>query len=378
MTGSFNYAFALGQGLNPYLLKSLDQVFGYENTPQYKIDNIGFISLLKSQKADIKLNRPSGNGAIDFLQVKYRQRAVVGQTGTNDSCATANISPYQEATVPLNIFRQYPLFIDDALIQEYTSDANQIQTVGTPPSMATKEMIDQIMAATNAIMVGLDTDLQNSVVFGNNVRTNSNAASVINITQNITTLPLGDGLTQILTDAVINQFAGGKPQIYGSGWFLNFMMQQNAKGLAQNGLDTAIEAMGVKFFYDQYAANILGANEIASFSPDAIAMVEFDRFTGKNAGQKGISYFGNIALPMQLTGDRIIPVSFDYQLRYLDCPEAVAAVNDYYGNPVVGERGWQMIISKKVGLFQPPVNAYKASDPLYNTNGAIRYTITNS
>lgn len=374
---TFNYQFALGQGLNPYLLKSLDQVFGYENTPQYKIDNIGFISLLKSQKADIKLNRPNGNGAIDFLQVKYRQRAVVGQTGTSDTCATANISPYQEAAVPLNIFRQYSLFIDDALIQEYTSDANQIQTVGMPPSMATKEMIDQIMAATNAIMVGLDTDLQNAVVYGNNVRVNTNAAQNLNITLNTTNLPLQDGLTQLLADAITNQFAAGKPQIYGSGLFLNFMMQQNAKGLAQNGLDTAIEAMGVKFFYDQYAQNILGSNQIGVFSPDAIAMVEFDRFTGKNAGQKGISYFGNIPLPMQLTGDRIIPVTFDYQLRYLDCPEAVAQVNDYYGNPVVGERGWQMIISKKVGLFQPPTNAYKASDSLVNTNGAIRYTITN-
>jgi hypothetical protein len=106
-------------------------------------------------------------------------------------------------------------------------------------------------------------------------------------------------------------------------------------------------------------------------------MIEFDRFTGKNGGPKGISYFGNIVLPMQLTAHEVVPVSFDYQMRYLDCPEAVATMNDYYGNPVVGNRGWQMIISKKVGLFQPPTNAWKASDPLFGTNGSLRYTITN-
>ena len=83
-------------------------------------------------------------------------------------------------------------------------------------------------------------------------------------------------------------------------------------------------------------------------------------------------------LPMQVTPNQVIPVMFDFQLRYLDCPEAVAGVDDYYGAPIAGYRGYQMIISKTCGLFQMPSDQFKASDFLVGSNGILRYTITNS
>lgn len=376
---TFNYAFSTGIGLQPYLLKNIADVFGRENAPQYKVDNIGFLNLLKSQDPNaIKLNRPSNPDQIQFLQVKYRQRAVRGQTQTSDTCATANTSPYFEATVPLDIYRQYPLYIEDALIQEYVDDAARTQALGLPATQVMGEMLEQIKAATSALLSDLDVDLLNKVVFGNNAVTGSNATKAININKDITQLSLTDGLTEIMTDTMKNIFASGNPQVMGSGLFLNYMNQQAAKGLQFNGLNTKIQSNGVDFFYDQYAASVLGANQIAVFSPNDVQIVEFDRFTGKFAGQKGISYFGNFVLPLQIGIAQVMPISFDYQLRFLDCPEAVAGINDYYGNPIVGFRGWQMIISKRCGLFQPPTNAYKANDYLVNTNGVLRYTISNT
>ena len=374
---SFNYAFQTGIGLNPYLLKNIADVVGSDNAPQLKIDNLGFLNMLQSQAKTLNVNRPGGNGAVEFIQAKYLQRLVLGQTGTSDTCATANVNAYQEVTIPLNIYRQVALYLEDALVQEYTSDANKTQSLGLPPTAVMNEMLAQIYAASNAILVGIDNDLQNQVVFGVNPTTGSNASKSINITLNTTNLPLTDGLTEILTEAQQAEFAMGKPQVYGSGLFLNFMNQQNAKGLAQNGLNTKIEAMGVDFFYDQYAQGILGSNQIAVISPDSMQLVEFSRYTGIYSGQKGTSYFGSIVLPMQITPTHTMPVSFDYQLKYIDCPEGVASVDDYYGNPIVGYRGWQMIISKKCGLFQVPTNAYRASDYLAGSNGTLRYTITN-
>ncbi len=373
---SFSYSFATGQGLNPYLLRSIKQVVGEENAPELKIDNLGFLNLLNSSKK-ISLNRQTAPGAVEFVQVKYRPRAVVGQTSTTDSCATGNFDPYQEVAVPLNIYRNYSIYLEDALLQEYADDCVRTQSLGLPPTAAMTEMINLIMSGANAILEGLDTDLQNQMVFGTNIRTGSNAASTINITQATTTLPLVDGLTQILTDTQRNVFATGKPMIYGSGLFHNFMNQQNAKGLAENGLNTSIEAMGVKFFFDQVAQTTLGTNQIAVISPDAVQLVEFDKFTGPFAGHKGISDFGTFMLPIQVTPTHVIPMSFDFQLRYLDCAETVATVNDYYGSPISGYRGYQLIISKTCGLFQQPSNAFKASDALVGTNGVLRYNITN-
>lgn len=377
---SFNYAFQTGIGLNPYLLKNIADVFGKENAPQYKVDNIGFLNLLKSQNPNsLKLNRPTGDpGQIQFLNVKYRQRAVVGQTQTSDTCATGNTSPYMEVAVPLNIYRQFALYLEDGLVQEYTDDAARTQSLGLPPTKIMNEMLEQIKAATNAVLVGLDQDMLNSVVFGNNAITGSNATVAININKDITQLSLTDGLTKILTQTQQNIFASGSPQIVGSGLFLNFMNQQAAKGLQFNGLNTKLQSNGVDFYFDQYASTILGSDQIAVFSPNDVQIVEFDRFTGVFSGQKGISYFGNFVLPLQVGIAQVMPISFDYQLRYLDCPESVAAINDYYGTPISGFRGWQMIISKKCGLFQPPTNAFKASDYLVNTNGVLRYTITNN
>jgi hypothetical protein len=180
-----------------------------------------------------------------------------------------------------------------------------------------------------------------------------------------------------LTQVQQAEFATGKPQIFGSGLMLNFMNQQIAKGNNQSGLNTSIEAAGVQFYYDQYAQGIFGANQFLAISPDAVQLVEFARYTGPYGGRKGISDFGSFVLPMRMSATKVMPVQFDYQLRYLDCPSEVAGVNDYYGTPVSGYRGWQMIISKKCGLFQVPTNAYRANDFLASSNGVLRYTATN-
>ena len=306
------------------------------------------------------------------------QRLVEGQVGTSDSCANANVTPYKEAQVPLNIFAQVPLYIEDALIQEYTSDLNNTETFGLPATPAMAAMVEQMKAACNAIMSKINRLTMNQLTFGVNPTTGSNAASTINIPLNTTNLPLNQGLNEIFAQASIAEFATGNLQVFGSGLFHRFMLNQNAKTFDQSGLNTKIQAMGVDFYYDQMASSILGANEIAVVSPDSVQLVEFPRYTGAYAGKKGLSDFGTFMLPMQVTPNQVIPVMFDFQLRYLDCPEAVAGVDDYYGAPIAGYRGYQMIISKTCGLFQMPSDQFKASDFLVGSNGILRYTITNS
>jgi hypothetical protein len=381
----FSYSFQLGEGLNPYLLKGIETVVGTQNAPSLKIDNLGFLTALKSQNQTLQINRPGGNGAVEFVQVKYLQRAVEGQVSTQQTCNTlVNQNAYQESTVALNNFAQYSLFIPDQLIQEYTSDCNMMPNLpgGIPPTAAMKEMLYEIYAGSNAILRVLDGQLLNAVSVGVNAATGSATPKQINFTVDTNDLPLTDGMTELLYETqIINEFASGKVQIVGSGLVGRFFKQQIAKGLAQNGLNTTIEAMEAKMYFDTKLPTIFNysgtGNDFLAFSPDDLQIVEFSQYTGAYGGRKGISDFGSFVLPIQMTASDIVPVQFDYQLRYLDCPEAVAQMNNYYGQSITASRGWQMIISKYVGLFQPPTNTYKASDPLYGTNGCIQYYATN-
>jgi len=65
---------------------------------------------------------------------------------------------------------------------------------------------------------------------------------------------------------------------------------------------------------------------------------------------------------------------FDVQMKYIDCPTSV----DVQDSAVVVNRGWQVIISKDYSLWVQPTDAYAATDPLDDTNGTLRYVLTNT
>jgi hypothetical protein len=376
----FNYSFQTGIGFEPYLLKTIENVCGSGNSGILKVDNLGFLNLLQSQNKTLNILRSGGNGSIQYATVKFMQRFVENMVGTEDTCEPAYNNPWLEANVPLDIFTSLSVYIEDALMQEYTTDMNQVQSIGAP-TQAMGQMVKLINSGCNALLEKLDTQLLNKLVFGVNNVTGSNATSTINFPLSTTNNPLTEGLNEVFAQAQDNQFANGKLQIFGSGLFRNFMLNQPAKTFDQSGLNTVIQAMGVDFFYDIKAQSILGANQFAVVSPDSIQLVEFPRYSGAYGGRKMTSDFGSFYLPMnvvdsygQVTQKEVL---FDFQLKYLDCPSAVAATNDYYGSPNSGYRGWQMIISKTCGLFQLPTNQYRASDILDQTNGIIRFTATN-
>jgi hypothetical protein len=153
------------------------------------------------------------------------------------------------------------------------------------------------------------------------------------------------------------------------------MLQQASKGMNQAGYNTTVEAAGVKFFFDQAAQTILGADQFVVVEPNTVQIVEYMQFTGFKAGQKpGSSIFGTLALPMQV-GTEVLPIEFDFQLKYVECP--TSSIDQYYGTNITLQKGWVLILSKKCGLFQLPADSYSAIDPMVNVNGVFRYHATN-
>lgn len=364
----------MANGFAPYLLKHIAEI-AKENTPQYKLEPAGYLNLLKSQKSAeiVKLNTNSGHRKT--VQVKRKQRYTVDDVETSKSCSVTTRQPFLEETVTLSSTRALAIYLEDETVAKYEEDASKTVSIGGAPSAPMNDLLDSIMTAASAILQGVNIDLMTlqAAQFGNHRATGSNAAVAVNFPRNTNINPLNSGFTKILSDYKKNG-GMGRPQIFGSGLMFDFMVQQASKSADQSGMDTKIMAGGVDFFHDMNAETILGANQFGVIQPNAVQLVEYLEYTGFKAGPKpGASWFGTMVLPMQ-NGAEIIPVEFDVQVRYSDCP----TVYNVNGVDVTLEKGYNFIISKQCGLWTIPTGAYKVGDPLFGNRGSLRYLMGNN
>lgn len=366
----------MAQGFAPFLLKSINDI-AESNSPELKLEYQGYLNLLKSQKnADVvRLNDPGDRGHRRSVQIKRKKRLTVDMTDTSRSCDDVNVQTYEEQTVPLTIFRQVAFHIDDETIAQYPNDASASTSVGKPPTSLMREVLDDVRSGADAILTGLDHDLFTLAVsdIGVNRVTGLSTAKTVNFPLNTTNNPLNSGINTLLTDFQTNQ-ASGKPQIVGSGVIHSFFMQQMAKSSDQSGLNTVIQAAQADFWYDTFAESALGTDEAIIYEPNAVQLVEYMNYQGFKAGNKGVSTFFTMMLPMQV-GDQVVPIMFDVQLKYRDCPETIT--DAYYNTALNVEKGWSIIISKEVGLFTIE-DGYRGTDVLSGNRGSYRYLFTNT
>lgn len=346
-------------------------------TPQYKIELPGFTQSLITAHDKGNIDYDSFNGHYKTVKVKKRKRYTVEQTETTPSCDVTNVPAYTDDTVSVANYRQIAIHIEDELIASYDeASSRQVPIIGTSVS---SEFIEELMNASNALLTGINQDLLTlaAAAVGVNRRTATTTAETINISKNIDTLSLTDGLTQILSDFRLNNMAG-RPIVVGGGLFNNFMMQQASKLGGLNGFDTRIQAAGLDFFYDNDVADIIDTNNILVYEKNAVQLVEYLKYRGFKAGQKGTSVFGIAPLPFYTTtasgGMQLLPINVDLQLKYNDC-EAEFDTGGY-GTTTL-QKGWNMIVSKNYGLWTIPSTAYQAADPLSGNRGSLLYDITN-
>lgn len=370
-----------GQGWEPFILNSIQKVIGTDNCPYMKIDNYGVLNMLQSQNKPRELttlNRPNSPGQTNTVQVKYLRRMTEQEIQTTDNCTQTQTQLWNEASITTNMFSAAAIYLDDDLLRHYQKEAVEMLNFGTPATSITYEFIDQIAAACNAVYANMNRNLSAKLYanLGVNRNTGSNAAKGLNIPVNTTNLALNDGMTALLQDYTEN-LNYGKPQIVGSGLWHGYFRQQMAKGTAQNGLNTRIEAGESDFYYDAQAAALLGANQAVVIAPDAVQLVESFKFKGWRAGRLGTSWFFTITLPYMTTPNTVSMVEFDCQIREYDCP-GNSFTDAYYGTPITVGRGRNMIISKSYDLFTVPADSYQAADPLFGNNGTLRYSLTNN
>lgn len=366
----------MANGIAKPLLDDLMAVAGGAY-PGVKVDAHGFLGMVITNTApgDIKVN--SAPGHKQQVDIKYKQRYTKAQTDTALSCDNVLTPSWLEATVAVNNVRQIAMHWNDETIASYMRDASVRQGVpgATPGTTVVAEILTDIQHAANAIMDGVNDDLLGLLTWGKNRVTGASTATALNFSSDTSVQKFTEGFPRLLGDYRKNNLTG-RPQIVGAGNFANVALAQAMRsGADQFGYDYRIALAGFDFWMDQNFDDVVGSNVIGVFEPGAVKMVEYNRYTGDKAGNKGVSEFFQIVLPyVDPLSNIVVPVRFDAQLKYDDCGSTYT--DAYSGQSVSLEKGYNLILSKTFGLFQIPSDAYRHEDAQRSVNGALRYTVT--
>lgn len=345
-------------------------------TPQYKIEPYGLLALLKSRMTPGAIKNDSFDGHFKTVKIKRKKRFTTSQVGTDPSCDVTNLNPYTEETVSIGGFRTLAVHIADETIAAYDSYASGKVAFGNnPQSVLMQEHMDDVFTMASAILNAVDKDLVTllGANIGVNRKTGNNAARTLNIARNANIVPLNNAPTEILSDFQLNSMSG-RPLVVGAGLMYNWALNQPVIGAANSsGIDVARQIANFDFFYDLEIEQQLGSNHVVVLEKDAIQLVEYLEYQGWKSGPKpGASTFGTVTLPMN-QGGQLVPVQFDYQLRYNDCAQEF----EVEGEIVVLQKGYNLILSKRFGLYTIPTTAYRTGDPLAGNRGSLHYLINN-
>lgn len=357
------------------LLYQVGEIAG-ENAPGRKMNVAGMLAmLLCCQNSSVSpVNAPFDRGHTRGMNITYRRRSLVSDVQSEDNC-DINIQPGKlEWQIPQLLHRQLSFHIADDLVRQYCVDASNMRRLGTPPTAVMQEVWEIIVDTANTLLAAINQALVTvqATEFGVNTTTGSSTGKFININRNGNDFALDDGVVEMMQDLLENRFCG-TPCIVGGGIYSAFNQARalaccNAAGLnlGQTGIPN--------FYWDQDTQTIWGANSIGVFAPGSVKFISRNKFVGSFAGDRGASFFTTLPMPVEEFGcadECLRDLVFDLQLKYYDCPTEIE------GGEII-ERGWQGILSKDFHLWTQPDNAYQAGDPLFGTNGTLKYFVSNN
>jgi hypothetical protein len=365
----------MANGFCPSLLYHINEIAG-ENAPGRKMHVAGFLAmLLCCQNSSVSpINDAFQNGHQRGLNIKYRRRPVLTDVQTEDNCDINTQPGYLEWSIPQLLHRQVSFHIADDLIRQYCEDASRMRTTGQPPTPVMNEVFDLIVEHANILMRSINVALvtAQATEFGANTTTGSSTGKFININRNGDQFILDDGIVEMMQDISENEICGD-PCLVGGGLFAAY---DKARALACcNAAGMNLGAAGIpSFFFDKDTQTIWGQDSVGLFAPGSVKFISRNKFVGSFAGQRGQSFFTTLPLPVSEFGcadDCLRDLVLDMQIKYFDCPTEIE------GGETI-DRGFQVILGKDFHLWTQPDNAFQATDPLANTNGTLKYFISNN
>jgi hypothetical protein len=371
----------MAQGFCPSVLLHINDV-AEGNAPGKKLHIAGFLAaLFCCQNSTVSLLNTEANDGSQTrpVTVEYRRRPLLSDVSSTDDCSIDRIPGHLEWTLPGYSFKKSSFYISDKQMQNYCADAVAIRQTGNPATSVMQEIYGLIIEHANIIMKAINIDLVTKMAtqFGVNTTTGQSNGKVINVNQNGNLQILDNGMVEFLRDLQENEICD-EPCLIGGGLWAAWEKAQLLQCCSAAGLDMSRMAMP-KLFFDKDTQQIWGPNTAGVLAPGSVKFIGRNQFLPPYSGQKGTSFFTTLPLPVNEFGcnldDCLGDLVLDMQLKYIDCPTQVTGPG---GGTITVTRGWQVILSKLYALWVQPMDAYAPGDSLYDTNGTLKYYLTNT
>lgn len=357
------------------------------NNPAKKLPLLGMLQMaLCCQDGSITpLNDRWAAGHERDMSVKFRTRPLITQVSdTPSACDTAITPAMQEFAIPGLSYREYAIYVPDSLIRQYCKDSSEYvklnasgNAVMQKETSVMREVYDMLIEGGTAILRSIDRAIvtQAATAFGVNVVSGTTASTAVSFA--LGTTAMQDAMVKLITDWRENELCDDVC-IVGNGAFANYDLIKNimANGASSQGVDQAkLASMIPQVWYDKDTASIWGANQIGVFEKGSVSLLTRNLYQGSFARALGTSNFFSMALPVNeysCNADCLDKLIFDVQVKEIDCPQSmlINGVETQVGPGVL------IVLSKYFSLFTKPTTLYDAADPMYGTNGILRYTVT--
>lgn len=352
-------------GVAAAIMMNISAIAGL-NDPQLKITPVGFLKMLLENNAMTDVNNIDDirSGDDRTISLKYLQRGIESEVSNVDDCETPITPSWKTTNIGEPLFNKIGIFISDKDMRKYVTAASNPTALGDSAQKVSRALYETVLTHINALLQKIDGNLvaAQALKFGVNAAYGSASAQPIALG---TKAKMDDGVVKLVLDAEANEVYD-ELLVCGNGLVRAFDVYNKLKsGTDANGFG----ALDLKAYSDPKTVSGWGANHFGVFAKGTIGFVDCPQYVGDYAGDKGSSYFFQIPMPLPLSDGSILPLMFDCQLKYIDCPST-----DGQGNEQ--KRGWKLIISKTYGLFNLPSDCFKSGDPLQGVNGSFHYVAT--
>lgn len=333
------------------------------NDPQLKLTPTGFLKMLIANNATTQISNIDSlrSGMDKSIKLRYLQRGLESDVTDQDNCDTNLGAAWKETEITHPLYSKIGIFISDDDFRKYQDEAVQTLSTGNPSATMMRGLYEVLLSK----LIGLIGKIDDNLVAAQASKWGGNAAYATvpgtnpTTSQNITlgtTATLDGGIVKLQEDALINEI-NDKLLICGNGLVTRYDIYNRAKSGIDNG---GFGKLLMEAYYDPRTISKWGKDFFGAFAKGAVGFVDYQRYVGAFAGEKGGSIFFTLPVPVEIDG-QLSSLNFDCQLKYNDCPTL--------GSP----RGWHLIVSKSYGLFNLPNDCFAETDVLNGVNGSFLY-----
>lgn len=341
-------AFTAGKCLNNLI--NLESIKGDNFYATKKRSKIGYLEAITSPLNTMGMEQlPIQEGTKErVVEVRWNQRAISSQVNESDdgSCDTDEFPDFNSTIFTIT------KYVDT----KFALNFKEFKQVCMGRSEFWQKIINARFDALAKTINGaiLAEQLTN---FGVNHATGSSATKSVTVFPAATGAPNASALQELMSDYEVENEFVGSPMIIGAGNIYKYWKTLEAGCCNDAGVNMMdlTNSLGWSPFIDKQVDTIIGANQFVMMEPHSVQFVPFNDYVGEDATEAGSSVArGTVTDPK--TG-----IEYDIKVLQDDCSDK-----------------WNVIISLHYDIFFTPLSQYQVDDPLYGSNGTLRYTAATS